>query len=131
MKIAGKRATFRPSRDSLLGTRFDPSHELKSYERNLTTDGEFVRKLKARDPQAYRALVERFEAPLYRYFLASHGDDQLAAEQSADCFGDLVVSLPKMTGESDQLRAFVFAVARNVLRRSWRSQSALLHCKAL
>jgi RNA polymerase sigma-70 factor (ECF subfamily) len=88
----------------------------------LTTDGEFVRKLKARDPQAYVALVERFEAPLYRYFLASHGDDQLATEQSADCFGDLVVSLPKMTGGSDQLRAFVFAVARNVLRRSWRSQ---------
>ena len=88
----------------------------------MTTDGEFVRKLKAGDPQAYEALVERFEAPLYRYFLASHGDEQLATEQSADCFGDLVESLPKMTGGSEQLRAFVFAVARNVLRRSWRSQ---------
>jgi RNA polymerase sigma-70 factor (ECF subfamily) len=88
----------------------------------LTTDGEFVRTLKAGDSQAYEALVARFEAPLYRYFLASHGDKRLATEQSADCFGDLVESLPKMTGGSEQLRAFVFAVARNILRRSWRSQ---------
>jgi RNA polymerase sigma-70 factor (ECF subfamily) len=88
----------------------------------LTTDGEFVRKLKAGDPHAYEALVQRFEAPLYRYFLASHGDERLATEQSADCFGDLVESLPKMVGRSEQLRAFVFAVARNILRRSWRSQ---------
>jgi RNA polymerase sigma-70 factor (ECF subfamily) len=88
----------------------------------LTTDGEFVCKLKAGNSQAYEVLVERFEAPLYGYFLASHGDEQLATEQSADCFGDLVESLPKMTGGSEQLRAFVFAVARNILRRSWRSQ---------
>ena len=100
-----------------------PRHpESRTRERNLTTDCQFVRKLKAGDPQAYETLVERFEAPLYRYFLASHGDQQLAAEQSADCFGDLVESLPKMTGELNQLRAFVFAVARNVLRRSWKSR---------
>ncbi len=88
----------------------------------MSTEDEFVRLLKRGDPAAYEVLVERFEAPLFRYFRASHGDEQLATEQSADCFGDLVESLPKMTGSAEQLRAFVFAVARNVLRRSWRSQ---------
>jgi RNA polymerase sigma-70 factor, ECF subfamily len=89
-------------------------------ERDLGINDEFVQRLKAGDADAYEAFVRRFETPLYRYFLASHGDLQLATEQSADCFGDLVESLPKMRGGTDQLRPFVFAVARNVQRRKWR-----------
>lgn len=76
------------------------------------------------DSAAYEALVSRFEGPLYRYFLASHGDPQLAGEQSADCFAELVRAIPRMTGGSDQLRPFIFAVARNVLRRSWRNNNS-------
>ena len=86
----------------------------------MVADDEFVRSLKSGDAAAYEALVCRFEAPLYRYFLASHGDPQLAGEQSADCFSDLVEALPKMSGGPQQLRPFVFAVARNVVRRQWR-----------
>src|SRR5690349_10394549 len=111
---------LQPAVTLLYATRNDgPCPDWKtSRERNLTTECEFVERLKAGDAAAYEVLIERFEAPLYRYFLASHGDAQLAGEQSADCFGDLVGSLPKMAGGSQQLRAFVFAVARNVLRRS-------------
>ena len=83
-------------------------------------EDEFVRLLRKGEAEAYETLVRRFEGPLYRYFFASHGDPQLACEQSADCFGDLVESLPKMLGGAEQLRSFVFAVARNVLRRQWR-----------
>lgn len=89
----------------------------------MAVDYEFVRGLRKGESAAYEALVCRFEAPLFRYFLASHGDPQLAGEQSVDCFGDLVESLPKMTGGAQQLRPFVFAVARNVLRRQWRRRS--------
>jgi len=96
--------------------------DTKPREPNLTTEDEFVRKLKVGEADAYEALIRRFEAPLYRYFLATHGDPQLAGEQSADCFGDLVESLPKMCGGAEQLRPFVFSVAKNVLRRSWRLQ---------
>jgi len=74
------------------------------------------------EADAYGVLVRQFEAPLYRYFFASHGNPQLAGEQSADCFSDLVESLPKMSGGPEQLRPFVFAVAKNVLRRQWRRQ---------
>ena len=88
----------------------------------MAGDDEFIRDLQRGDAKAYEVLVRRFETPLYRYFLASHGDPQLAGEQSADCFGDLVDSLPKMAGGADQLRPFVFAVAKNVLRRQWRRQ---------
>ena len=86
----------------------------------MTAEEEFVRRLKRSEADAYEALIRRFETPLYRYFFASHGDPQLAGEQSADCFSDLVECLPKMTGGAEQLRSFVFAVAKNVLRRQWR-----------
>jgi RNA polymerase sigma-70 factor (ECF subfamily) len=83
-------------------------------------DDEWLANLRRGDARAFERLVSQFEGPLYRYFLASHGNPQLAGEQSADCFGDLVRALPGMTGAAAQLRPFVFAVARNVLRRSWR-----------
>ena len=81
---------------------------------------EWLAGLRRGDSAAYESLVSRFEGPLYRYFLAAHSDAQLAGEQSADCFVELVRALPKMKGGPDQLRAFVFSVARNVLRRRWR-----------
>jgi RNA polymerase sigma-70 factor (ECF subfamily) len=87
---------------------------------NVEVDDQFVDSLKKGNADAFEELVRRFEAPLYRFFLAAHGDPQLAGEQSADCFGDLVASIPKMVGGAAQLRAFVFAVAKNVLRGHWR-----------
>ena len=62
---------------------------------------EYISGLRAGDADAYETLVRQFEVPLYRYFFASHGDPQLACEQSVDCFSDLVESLPKMTGGPD------------------------------
>jgi RNA polymerase sigma-70 factor (ECF subfamily) len=89
----------------------------------VTTVDDFLSRLRRGEHDAFVEFVDRFEGPLYRYFLASHGDPQLAGEQSADCFGNLVESLPKMTGGSSQLLPFVYAVARNVLRREWRRQA--------
>jgi RNA polymerase sigma-70 factor (ECF subfamily) len=89
----------------------------------VTAEDDFLSRLRNGEHDAFDVLVNRFEGPLYRYFLASHGDPQLAGEQSADCFGNLVESLPKMTGGPSQLLPFVFAVARNVLRREWRRKS--------
>jgi RNA polymerase sigma-70 factor (ECF subfamily) len=89
----------------------------------VTAEDDSLSRLRNGEHDAFDMLVDRFEGPLYRYFLASHGDPQLAGEQSADCFGNLVESLPKMTGGPDQLVPFVYAVARNVLRREWRRRS--------
>lgn len=89
----------------------------------METTHEYLGSLRKGDADAFEELVRRFETPLYRYFFASHGDPQLAGEQSVDCFSALVESLPKMRGGPDQLTPFVFAVARNVLRQQWRRQS--------
>jgi RNA polymerase sigma-70 factor (ECF subfamily) len=90
----------------------------------MNAENEWLAGLRRGDSAAYEILVSRFEGPLYRYFLANHRDAQLAGEQSGDCFAELVRALPKMKGGPEQLRAFVFAVARNVLRRGWRDNHA-------
>ena len=87
-------------------------------------DDKWLIGLREGDPAAYEMLVHRFESTLYTYFLASHGDPQLAGEQSADCFGELVRAFRKMRGGPEQLRPFVLSVARNVLRRRWRRTNA-------
>ncbi len=88
----------------------------------MTSGDEFLQRLRRGDPAAYEELIVRFERPLYRYFLGVCGDPQLAGEQSSDCFGELFKALPKMSGSSEQLKAFVFGVARNVSRRQRRNQ---------
>jgi len=90
----------------------------------MNVEDEWLARLRRGDSAAYESLVCQYEGPLYRYFLTAHGDAQLAGEQSADCFVELVQAVPKMKGGREQLRAFVFGVARNVLRRRWRNNEA-------
>jgi RNA polymerase sigma-70 factor, ECF subfamily len=82
----------------------------------------FVEQLKNGIPAAYELLVERFEAPLYRFFLCDHRDHHVAQEQTAETFAQLVGSLPQMRGGAGQLRAYVFATARHVQQRRWRQR---------
>lgn len=85
-------------------------------------DDAFIARLKRGEASAVERLVADFEGPLYRYFLAIHGDSALAGEQSADSFSELVTALPRLRGGPAQLRGFVYAVARNVERRRWRQR---------
>ncbi|NLS95953.1 MAG: sigma-70 family RNA polymerase sigma factor [Planctomycetaceae bacterium] len=82
-----------------------------------------VQRLRQGCPAAYETLVRQFEGPLYRFFLCVHGDHHLAQDQSAETFAQLVRAIPNMKGGGQQLRGFVFAVARNVQRRHWRRKT--------
>lgn len=82
----------------------------------------YLAALRHADPSAVERLVAEYEGPLFRYFLAVHGDAALAGDQSADCFVELVRALPKMRGGPERLRGFVYAVAKNVERRRWRQR---------
>ncbi len=86
----------------------------------MHADDEFLLGLKQGDPSAYDTLVARFEGPLYRFFLCEHRDHHVAQEQTSETFTQLVRALPKMEAGPEALRAFVYAVARNVQRRRWR-----------
>ena len=88
------------------------------------SDDTFLADLRRAKPAAIERLVAEYEGPLFRYFLAIHGDPNTAGEQSAESFAELIKALPKMRGGTEQLRGFVYAVARNVERRRWRQQSS-------
>ena len=84
------------------------------------TDENLLGGLRAGESGAFEELFERFEAPLYRFFFFSHGSHHLAEDQCSDTFVALVSAIHGFRGGPEQLRAFVFGVARNVLRRSRR-----------
>ena len=80
-------------------------------------------RLKAGEPAAYEWLVDRYEAPLFRFFLCDHRDYHLAQEQTSETFVEIVRSLPRIKGTSSQLRPFVFSIARHQKSRHWRKPS--------
>ncbi len=85
-----------------------------------TTDEDLIASLKAGELGAFEELFRRFEGPLYRFFLFSHGNHHLAEDQCSDTFVALVSAIHRFRGDAEQLGGFVFGVARNVLRRSRR-----------
>jgi len=88
----------------------------------MLSDESFLDQLKAGEPAAYVLLVERFEGPLYRFFLCDHRNHHTAQEQTAETFAQLVRSLRGMRGGCEQLRAYVFATARHVQLRRRRGR---------
>ncbi|MCA9026880.1 MAG: sigma-70 family RNA polymerase sigma factor [Planctomycetaceae bacterium] len=83
----------------------------------------FLSRLRKGEPDACELLIEQFEDPLFRFFVCDHRDYHLAQEQTAETFAQLICALPKMKGHDDQLRAFVFSIARHVRFRYWRQPS--------
>ena len=84
------------------------------------TDEYLLAGLRAGESGAFEELFERFEAPLYRFFFFSHRSHHLAEDQCSDTFVALVSAIHGFRGGPERLRAFVFGVAKNVLRRSRR-----------
>src|SRR5678815_633585 len=79
--------------------------------------------LRAGASEAYDALIARFSSPIYRFFYYSHGNHDLAEDQAAETFANLLIAIHKMRGDAGCLRAFIYGVARNVLRRGWRKRT--------
>ena len=86
----------------------------------MSPEDSLLERLKEGNSAAFDWLVGHFEAPLFRFFVCDHRDYHLAQEQTSETFVQLVQSLPAMKGNSEKLRAFVFAIARHVKLREWR-----------
>ena len=89
------------------------------------SDQEFLDGLRARSPEAFETLMDRYEAPLFRFFYYSHGNRELAEDQCAETFSNLIAAIAKMRSGAERLQGFVFGVARNVMRRGWRERRAV------
>ena len=86
-------------------------------------DRELINRLIARDEQAYEILLEKYEAPVYRFFYYSQGNHQTAQDQCGETFARFVVSIKNFkSNNSHSLRAFIFGIARNVLLETFRKK---------
>ena len=80
--------------------------------------------MKAGNETAFEWLLDCFERPVYRFLFCSVRDEGLAVELSGEVFGEFVLALKAgKLRDSDRLAGFIFGIARNVLRRTYRRKT--------
>ncbi|MHC4118954.1 MAG: RNA polymerase sigma factor [Planctomycetota bacterium] len=89
----------------------------------MTADREFIKRLVARDERAYEVLLDKYEAPVYRFFYYSQGNHQIAQDQCGETFARFVTSIENFkSNDSHSLKAFIFGIARNILLETFRKK---------
>ena len=89
----------------------------------MPVDAESMEELRRAEPTAVHRLVTDYQTALYRFFHCRHQNHHAAEELTAETFLQLIRALPSFRGDASQVRAFVFAVARNVLSHWYRRQT--------
>jgi RNA polymerase sigma-70 factor (ECF subfamily) len=85
------------------------------------SERELVKKLVARNEHAYEILLDKYEAAIYRFFYYSQGDHQAAQDQCGETFARFVASVAHLRANNvHSLKAFIFAIARNILLETFR-----------
>jgi RNA polymerase sigma factor (sigma-70 family) len=72
----------------------------------------------ARDPRAFGEFYARHERAVFRYFYRRVRDAELAADLSAECFAAALLGAARFRGGDAPAVAWLFGIARNLLRRS-------------
>ena len=71
--------------------------------------------------QAFDMLVARYHGPVLRYLERQIGDVELAADLGQETFLDAYRSLDRLIGDRP-FAAWLYQIARNNLRREWRTR---------
>lgn len=72
-----------------------------------------------RDPEAFGAFYDRFEAELLRFFLRATRRADLAADLTAEVFAAALAGLPGFDPARGHARAWVYGIARHELADTW------------
>ena len=92
--------------------------------RHRYTDKTFLNDLRAGSEQAFETLLDRHEAALYRFFYYSHKDRELAQDQCGETLEAFIRAIGhKQAGSINNVKCYLFGIARNVMRRHWRGKS--------
>jgi RNA polymerase sigma-70 factor, ECF subfamily len=85
----------------------------KSAEKaNMLTDVQVVERLRARDVQAFRSLVERLQQPVTGYLHQLVGDREVALDLAQDTFLQVYKEIGKTSGDL-ALDAWIYRIATN------------------
>jgi RNA polymerase sigma-70 factor (ECF subfamily) len=79
----------------------------------------------AGDEEAFAALYERFKSNVYRFALHMTGSAALADDITQDAFIALVEEGDKFDESKGQLLSFLLGIARNFVRRAFRSEARI------
>lgn len=77
------------------------------------------------DEEAFAALYERFKSNVYRFALHMTGSVSLAEDVTHDAFITLMEEGDKFDELKGQVLSFLLGIARNLVRRSYRSQARI------
>jgi RNA polymerase sigma factor (sigma-70 family) len=72
------------------------------------------------DPAAFGAFYRRFEERMLRYFLSRVGDDEVAADLTAETFAAALASVGRFRAKKGPAAAWLFGIAHNTLAMSAR-----------
>src|SRR5215467_10571738 len=78
----------------------------------MVTDVQGVERLRARDAQAFRSLIERLEQPITGYLHRLVGDREVALDLAQDTFVQVYKEIDKTSGEF-ALDAWIYRIATN------------------
>src|SRR5207248_3462265 len=76
------------------------------------TEVQVVERLRARDPQAFRSLIERLQQPITGYLHRLVGDREVALDLAQDTFVQVYKEIDK-TSEDLSLDAWIYRIATN------------------
>src|SRR6266436_10249282 len=78
----------------------------------MVTDVQGVERLRARDTQAFRSLIERLQNPLTGYLHGLVGDREVALDLAQDTFLQVYKEIGKTSGDLS-LDAWIYRIATN------------------
>jgi RNA polymerase sigma-70 factor, ECF subfamily len=90
---------------------------------DAVSEPELLRLAVSGDEAAFAALYERFKSNVYRFALHMTGSASLAEDVTQDAFITLMEEGDKFDGSKGQVLSFLLGIARNFVRRAYRSQA--------
>lgn len=78
------------------------------------SDADLVTRLKDRDEEAYREVLDRYSAPLYRYLYGITGDAQLSQDLLGETFLRIVEQIDRYTFQGVPFKAWLYRIAHNL-----------------
>lgn len=80
---------------------------------DVSADGNLLSRARRQDPDAQRAIYERYFSPVFQFIRLRVSDREQAQDIAADVFLDFFVALSGVNPPNDHLRGWLFRVARN------------------
>jgi RNA polymerase sigma-70 factor (ECF subfamily) len=100
----------------------------KNQERELSeSESQRLRKARSLDRNTISAIYDEYHQPVYSYIYRRVGDVETARDLTAEVFRRFLQALHNGTGPSENLRAWLYRVAHNIVIDHYRRQQNQRH----